>query len=83
VVFDNDGEVGIAAFVVSDGSVPAAELRAGVSRWLPDTMLPDRFELVDHLPLTSSSKLDERLLLSGAGLAPLRAATAPGALSPT
>ena len=32
-------------------------------------MLPDAFELVDSLPLTSSSKVDERALLADAGLA--------------
>jgi len=68
VVFDNDGEVGIAAFVVADGPVSAQELRQGAREWLPDTMLPDRVELVDRLPLTSSNKLDERQLLSDAGL---------------
>jgi non-ribosomal peptide synthetase component E (peptide arylation enzyme) len=36
-------------------------------------MLPDRVELVDTLPLTKSSKLDERRLLAEAGLvAPAR-----------
>jgi D-alanine--poly(phosphoribitol) ligase subunit 1 len=68
VVFDNDGEVGIAAFVVADGSMSALELRQGASQRLPETMLPDRIELVGELPLTTSSKLDERRLLDGAGL---------------
>jgi D-alanine--poly(phosphoribitol) ligase subunit 1 len=68
VVFDNHGEVGIAAFVVTDGSSSARELRQGAAARLPDSMLPDRIELVDLLPLTTSSKLDERLLLAGAGL---------------
>jgi acyl-coenzyme A synthetase/AMP-(fatty) acid ligase len=68
VVFDNDGEVGIAAFVVADRPASALELRQGARAWLPDTMLPDRVELVDRLPLTSSNKLDERQLLSDAGL---------------
>jgi D-alanine--poly(phosphoribitol) ligase subunit 1 len=68
VVYDNDGEVGIAAFVVTDRSVSATELRQGARAWLPDTMLPDRIELVDLFPLTTSSKLDERRLLMEAGL---------------
>jgi D-alanine--poly(phosphoribitol) ligase subunit 1 len=70
VVFDNDGDVGIAAFVVADRSTSALELRQGARRWLPDSMLPDRIELVDQLPLTTSSKLDERQLLMDAGLHP-------------
>jgi amino acid adenylation domain-containing protein len=68
VVFDNDGEIGIAAFVVTDGSVSALELRRGAGGQLPESMLPDRIELVDELPLTTSSKLDERRLLADAGL---------------
>jgi hypothetical protein len=33
-------------------------------------MLPDHFVLVADLPLTSSSKVDERRLLTDAGLSP-------------
>jgi amino acid adenylation domain-containing protein len=73
VVFDHDGRVGIAAFVVTDRPVSALELRQGAGIRLPDSMLPDRMELVDELPLTASSKLDERRLLREAGL------QAPGA----
>jgi acyl-coenzyme A synthetase/AMP-(fatty) acid ligase len=41
-------------------------------------MLPNRIELVRELPMTKSSKLDERLLLAEAGLRPL----APGSTVP-
>jgi acyl-coenzyme A synthetase/AMP-(fatty) acid ligase len=41
-------------------------------------MLPNRIELVEELPMTKSSKLDERLLLAEAGLQPL----APGSTVP-
>ena len=76
VVFDHDGEVGIAAFVVTEIPLPIHDLRDGARDRLPDTMIPDRFVLVDELPLTSASKLDERRLLSEAGLAlPVTAAT--------
>ena len=80
VVYDKDGQVGIAAFVVAEGPVSRLELRQGALRRLPDTMLPDRFELVDELPLTSSGKLDERRLLSEAGLHPPGAPAAPMAV---
>jgi acyl-coenzyme A synthetase/AMP-(fatty) acid ligase len=68
VVFDHDGQVGIVAFVVTDRPVTALELRQGAGMRLPDSMLPDRMELVGELPLTTSSKLDERRLLQEAGL---------------
>jgi D-alanine--poly(phosphoribitol) ligase subunit 1 len=71
VTFDNEGELGIAAFVVTETGVSASELRQAARERLPETMLPNRFEIVPELPMTKSSKLDERLLLSEAGLRPL------------
>jgi acyl-CoA synthetase (AMP-forming)/AMP-acid ligase II len=41
-------------------------------------MLPDRVELVDELPLTSASKLDERQLLRRVGLLPPGTGTGTG-----
>jgi D-alanine--poly(phosphoribitol) ligase subunit 1 len=79
VMFDNDGELGIVAFVVTHEPVSALELHQAARGRLPDTMLPNRIALVEALPLTSSSKLDERLLLSQVGLQPLRSATTSGA----
>jgi amino acid adenylation domain-containing protein len=73
--YESEGELGIVAFAVpEEGETlsPQGLLRAarGV---LPESMLPNRVELVDSLPLTASSKLDERLLLANAGLIPWRA----------
>ena len=70
VIFDNDGELGIAAFVVTLPRRTAEELRRAAAEHLPDSMMPDRIELVDELPLASSSKVDERRLLAEAGLPP-------------
>ena len=77
VSYDAGEQLGIAAFVVPDGDVTAMELRRAGREWMADTMLPDRVELVAELPLTASSKLDERRLLAGAGLAEYRGAPAP------
>jgi amino acid adenylation domain-containing protein len=79
VIFDDQGELGIAAFVVTETAVSAPELRQAARERLPETMLPNRIELVQELPMTKSSKLDERLLLAEAGLRPL----APGAAVPS
>jgi D-alanine--poly(phosphoribitol) ligase subunit 1 len=68
VIFDDDGELGIAAFVVVDQILSALELQRAARLRLPETMLPNRIELVEALPLTNSSKLDERRLLAEAGL---------------
>ena len=76
-----DGGTGIVGFVVVDGTAAprAAEdgageagatqwIDAGIRQILPVTMLPDRIEVVDHLPMTSSGKVDEGFLLAAAGL---------------
>jgi D-alanine--poly(phosphoribitol) ligase subunit 1 len=71
--FDLDGDLGVVAFVVPDGEITPLAVRQAASERLPETMLPDLFILVGDLPLTSSSKVDERRLLKEAGL------SAPGA----
>jgi amino acid adenylation domain-containing protein len=78
VAYDEDGQLGIVAFVVTDRPTTALDLRRAAGERLPESMLPDRIELVDALPLTRSSKLDERRLLAGAGLREMRSAVPSG-----
>ena len=66
--FDNDGDLGIVAFLVAGAPHTPVDLRRAASGQLPGSMLPDRIVLVDELPLTSSSKVDDRRLLAQAGL---------------
>ncbi|HUJ64008.1 MAG TPA: amino acid adenylation domain-containing protein, partial [Acidimicrobiales bacterium] len=68
LTFDDDGDLGIVAFVVVDSGVTAFDLQRAARQVLPETMLPNRIQIVDSLPLTPSSKLDERSLLAQAGL---------------
>lgn len=68
--FDLEGALGVVAFVVPDGELTPLAVRQAASERLPETMLPDHFVLVPELPLTSSSKVDERRLLKEAGLSP-------------
>jgi amino acid adenylation domain-containing protein len=82
VTFDDEGDLGIVAFVVTDGSLSALQLRQAARERLPETMLPNRVELVEELPMTKSSKLDERLLLSRAGLQPVHSDVKSGAPTP-
>jgi D-alanine--poly(phosphoribitol) ligase subunit 1 len=72
LTFNNEGVTGVCAFVVTDGPVPEIDLLISTRERLPESMLPDRFAFVNQMPLTKSGKLDERALLSGAGLATLR-----------
>ncbi len=68
--FDLEGSLGVVAFVVPDGELTPLAVRQEASRRLPEAMLPDQFVMVADLPLTSSSKVDERRLLDDAGLSP-------------
>jgi acyl-CoA synthetase (AMP-forming)/AMP-acid ligase II len=78
VTFDDRGELGIVAFVVTEKPMSVQDLRGAALERLPEAMLPNRIELVEVLPLNKSNKLDERRLLSEANLRPLLRAVAPG-----
>jgi D-alanine--poly(phosphoribitol) ligase subunit 1 len=68
--FDLEDSLGVVAFVVPDRELTPLAVRQAAGERLPETMLPDQFVLVADLPLTSSSKVDERRLLEDAGLSP-------------
>jgi amino acid adenylation domain-containing protein len=68
VPFDDDGQLGIVAFV--SGTVDMQSVRSRVRLRVPDTMMPDRFIAVDPLPATGSGKVDDKALLSAHRLAP-------------
>jgi acyl-coenzyme A synthetase/AMP-(fatty) acid ligase len=70
MTFDREGDLGVVAFVVPERELTPVAVRKAASQRLPETMLPDQFVFVANLPLTSSSKVDERRLLQEAGLSP-------------
>jgi D-alanine--poly(phosphoribitol) ligase subunit 1 len=76
LAFDREGELGIAAFVTSAVELSTLNLRRAAGQFIPESMLPDRFERVPAMPLNKSNQLDEHHLLSEAGLRPFRPATA-------
>ncbi|HEV2736351.1 MAG TPA: amino acid adenylation domain-containing protein, partial [Longimicrobiaceae bacterium] len=61
---DAPGDVRLAAYVVPEaGEEPTgAELRAHLSGWLPDYMLPAAFVPMERLPLGVGGKVDRRAL---------------------
>jgi len=68
VAYVDVGVTGIVAFVVASRPLTELELRQGLLRFLPDTMMPDRVHFVEALPLNRSNKIDEIQLLSSIGL---------------
>jgi acyl-coenzyme A synthetase/AMP-(fatty) acid ligase len=79
VAFDDEGELGIVAFVTAGTLMSDRELRRGAGDYLPEAMIPNRFLVVDSLPVNRSNKLDERSLLLAAGLERPRVGDLPGA----
>jgi acyl-coenzyme A synthetase/AMP-(fatty) acid ligase len=83
MTFDNEGELGIVAFVVTSGAASALDLRRAALKQIPESMMPNRIELVEAFPLNKSNKLDERLLLLEAGLRSLSPAATPDVTAPS
>ena len=69
-LFDDDGRLGIVAFVVIVEGLTVEEVQRAARRQLSATMLADRVVAVASLPLTPAGKIDERRLLMAAGLRP-------------
>ena len=52
----------LCAYIVAKGKIYIKEIRKQLSEWLPEYMIPSKFQLIDHIPLTSNGKIDRRLL---------------------
>jgi amino acid adenylation domain-containing protein len=81
VTFDDEGELGIVAFLVTEEDFSFLDLRRAASKLIPENMLPDRIEQVAAMPLNKSNQLDEHQLLLATGLQPYRTSTAPPSAS--
>jgi len=67
-VKDDEGGVRIKAFLaLADGQkVSVIAIRAFCAKALPSYMMPDSFGVLDHLPKTSTDKIDyQRLMQAG------------------
>ena len=67
LAFDNDGRLGIAAFVEAGSDMTAAKLFEATSSDLPVNMRPDEVFVVSALPMTTAGKVDRQRLLADAG----------------
>ena len=52
----------IVAYIVCRDDVDVDDLKARAKRRLPDYMVPNHFERIDAMPLTSSGKADRKAL---------------------
>ncbi|MCC6552300.1 MAG: amino acid adenylation domain-containing protein [Polyangiaceae bacterium] len=79
LVREAEGARALVAFVVGKGGArPAAsELRVFLKRKLLEPMVPDRFVVVDRMPITSHGKVDTRARLALADAAPPVQGSAP------
>ncbi len=59
---DDRKEKYLCAYYVSEKDLTTAEIRAELSRELPDYMLPAYFVKLPHLPLTPNGKIDRKAL---------------------
>jgi amino acid adenylation domain-containing protein len=75
VVQARSGVKHLAAFFIGDPALRAEELRPFLQHRLPGYMVPSSLTRLDALPLTSSGKVDRRVL-AGYDAAPQRAAAA-------
>jgi amino acid adenylation domain-containing protein len=73
--FDNGGELGIVAFLVTTKAEGETDLRRAALDFIPDTMMPNQIDVVHELLLDRSNKIDERRLLEDAHLSPWSGAT--------
>lgn len=61
---NEQGEHDLVAFIVASKSWDVADVRAFAAQHLPAAQVPQYFLGVDHLPTTSSGKLDKQALLA-------------------
>ncbi|WGU92450.1 amino acid adenylation domain-containing protein [Paenibacillus dendritiformis] len=59
---DEAGHASLCAYLVPEGEWSRADIRAHLSRALPDYMIPSCFVEMDRFPLTPNGKIDRRLL---------------------
>ncbi|MBO7564194.1 MAG: amino acid adenylation domain-containing protein, partial [Clostridiales bacterium] len=59
---DDNGEMAIFAYIVSDQDISVTGIRDELSRNLPDYMLPSYLMRIEKLPVTRNGKLDKRAL---------------------
>lgn len=55
-------DIRLVAYCTLDRDVGQAELRAHLSQWLPEFMLPSAIVVIDSLPVTPSGKIDRMAL---------------------
>jgi acyl carrier protein len=65
---DANGDKNLVAYLMSNEELISSELRKGLSKQLPDYMLPAHFVQIGELPFTPNGKIDKQALPSPKGL---------------
>ncbi|PYG87831.1 amino acid adenylation domain-containing protein [Ruminiclostridium sufflavum DSM 19573] len=59
---ENNGLKSLIAYIVSEGSISANELKSYLGKELPDYMVPSFFVMLDSIPVTANGKVDRNAL---------------------
>ncbi|MFZ0598275.1 MAG: amino acid adenylation domain-containing protein, partial [Flavobacterium sp.] len=62
IVKESDGDRYLVAYYVADNELDKRELQAGLSKVLPDYMIPKYYVQLETIPLSTSAKVDRKLL---------------------
>lgn len=62
VVKETDGDKFLVAYYVSDVEVDKKQLQAGLSKVLPEYMIPSYYVKLEAIPVTTNCKIDRKLL---------------------
>ncbi len=60
---DNKGQKYLCGYIAANGELEAGELKAHLSKELPDYMIPAFFIYLEKLPLTANGKIDRKVLM--------------------
>ncbi|MBY9077393.1 amino acid adenylation domain-containing protein [Paenibacillus sp. HN-1] len=56
--------INLCAFIVSETDIPVSQLKSHIKGLLPDYMVPNKYFVIEEMPLTANGKVDRKLLQS-------------------
>ncbi len=68
ITYFDGATLSIVTFVVLSSDLSRAQLHRSANNFLPSSMLPDRIEIVESIPLSPAGKTDDKRLLAESGI---------------